>query len=413
MKKILSGFLVLTFICIPVQHSSASNAAVLDQQIVALQTYIERNYRSHEDKRLSVAQLRTIVADAAGWMVRAQEDNGHFAYEYDVYHGTYLNDDHIVRQGGALYELGELARFDAENTLGTHEAIESAAAYFQSLSKTDAVEDVSFRCITESLSSDTCLLGATSLAVIGLLGYVEAVPEKGDVYDDLIDDYMAYIMAMKKDGEGYRDKFHIDSSIVLTKESSFSNGEALLALVRYYQHKPSKEVKEMIDETFTYLVAKEEMENPLYLWIMAALKDMQKLWPSAAYVRYAQTFTEFKRAQLSRIHYTQKNYCASTEGLASAYSVLEGTVSSYELQRLRKEIDFWNMHNSVLKISSVDAYRLIDDENGMRLVVTPDLATAHGGFLTSGSVLTQRIDYTQHCVSAYLQTLIAIENAAL
>lgn len=146
---------------------------------------------------------------------------------------------------------------------------------------------------------------------------------------------------------------------------------------------------------------------------MAALKDMQVLWPDPGYVSYAKTFTEFKRAQLSRIHYTQKNYCASIEGLASAYSVLEGSVSEYELSRLRKEIDFWNKHNSVLQIDTVDQFRVVDSEAGVTLVAAPDIERAHGGFLTSGDVLTQRIDYTQHCVSAYLQTLIDIEKAAL
>tara|TARA_B100000745_G_scaffold52942_1_gene31482 strand:+ start:12148 stop:13389 length:1242 start_codon:yes stop_codon:yes gene_type:complete len=413
MKKILGFALMVVLLLAPVQQAFAASPDELDKKIAALEAYIERNYRSHEDTRLSVEELREIISEGAQWMNRAQEGNGHFAYEYDVYEGQYLDDDHIVRQGGALYQLGEIARYDTDNALGTHEVIESAIEYFEDLSVADTEDGEKILCITEDTDRTPCLLGATALAVTGMLGYVEAVPEKADEYDELIDDYMAYIMAMKKEGEGFRDKYRTGSSLVFLKESSFSNGEALLALVRYYKHKPSEEVKEMIDETFAYLAAKAEFENPLYLWIMAALKDMQQLWPSEEYVAYAQAFTEYRRAQLSRIHYTQKNYCASTEGLASAYSVLQGNVTDYELGRVRDEIDFWNKHNSVLQVTEVDAYRLIDDEQGMRLVQAPDVKNAQGGFLTSATVLTQRIDYTQHCLSAYLQTLVDVEGEVL
>lgn len=192
-------------------------------------------------------------------------------------------------------------------------------------------------------------------------------------------------------------------------ESSFSNGEALLALVRYYQYNPREDVKEMIDETFTYLETK-EFETSLYLWVMAALKDMQVLWPNARYVTYAQEFTKVRQGSIVRLHHTQKNYCATTEGLVSAYSVLDGTIAKSELASLRKEIDFWNKHTYSLQIRQTDQYRLVLTDGVFTMLRLPNPEQARGGFLTSGSVLTQRIDYTQHCVSAYLQTLVAIEK---
>ena len=146
---------------------------------------------------------------------------------------------------------------------------------------------------------------------------------------------------------------------------------------------------------------------------MAALKDMQMMWPDEQYVAYAQEFTSMRRWSMARARLTQKNYCATTEGLASAYSVLAGNVSDHDLSLLRLEIDFWNVHNSVLQIAPVDRYRLMEEDGAFSMKELPDVAQAQGGFVTSASVLTQRIDYTQHCVSAYLQTLVDIEGGEL
>lgn len=398
---------------IPIQPIFAVESAQyeeLEAQVAALSKYIERNYVSHEDSPLSGDELRRIVKEGTDWLVNAQAENGHFAYEYAPYEDVYLDDDHVVRQAGTLYELGEIARRDGEGVMNISGAIENAIGYLESLSEEDEYKDVTFRCITDSENSSRCQLGATSLALLGILGYVE---EESSEHEDLIEDYINYIIAMKKEGEGFIGYYTVNRKSQSIKESAFSNGEALLALVRYYQYNPREDVKEMIDDTFVYLEAKEAFETPLYLWIMAALKDMQVLWPNERYVTYAQEFTNARRGSLARVHNTQKNYCATTEGLASAYSILDRNVSPEKLGLLRKEIDFWNTHNSVLQILPVDRYRLVLDEGLFSLQILPDIEQARGGFLTSASVLTQRIDYTQHCISAYLQTLVDIEEEEL
>ena len=403
------------FVVAPIQQVSADEVGqyeVLEAQVAALQKYIERHFVSHEEKILSLVELRTTISAGTDWLVRAQEDNGHFAYEYAPYEGIYLDDDHVVRQAGTLYQLGEFARRDSNGVTRVSDAIESSVEYLDSLSEEGTYKDISFKCITDSVNSSRCQLGATSLAVLGILGYVEG--GQGDIfaYEDRIEDYLNYIMAMKKEDAGFIGFFRTNWSSQSEVESSFSNGEALLALVRYYQYKPRDDVKNMIDETFAYLEAK-EFETPLYLWIMAALKDMQVLWPDVRYIAYAQEFTNMRRGSLIRAHNTEKNYCATTEGLVSAYGVLENNISESELLLLRKEIDFWNTHNSILQITPVDRYRLVKEDGVFSIKMLPDSTQAQGGFLTSGSVMTQRIDYTQHCVSAYIQTLVDIEGEEL
>lgn len=414
-KTLLLSLVLILFLLVPLGQVDANEVdeyGALAAQVEALSTYIERNFVSHENTTLSHEQLRAIVSDGAQWLKNSQEENGHFAYEYVPYDDVYFDDDHIVRQAGALYELGEIARHDPENTLDVSDTIESALLYFSERSIEMQEGDEIFTCIVSTPASSKCRLGSASLALLGLLGYVEKNDTAAAKHKELIEGYIAYIMAMKKEEGGFRDMVYEDNKSP-EKESSFSNGEALLALVRYYQYSPREDVKQMIDGTFKYLSEKEDFETPLYLWIMAALKDMQVLWPSEEYVSYAKVFTETRRGALTRVHYTDKNYCATTEGLASAYSILEGNVSDWELQILKKEIDFWNTHNSVLQILPVDVYRLVQSDGVFSMQILPDLMQAQGGFLTSASVLTQRIDYTQHCISAYLQTLVDIEGGEL
>jgi hypothetical protein len=187
----------------------------------------------------------------------------------------------------------------------------------------------------------------------------------------------------------------------------------MLALVRYYQYQQNAQVKKILNETFVYLSAKKEFESPLYLWIMAALKDMQRLWPNQAYVAYASAFTTKRLDEARTRHSNLRNYCAPVEGLASAYSVLKGYESASYLARLNTEIEFWLARTSYLQIDLQNPYRLMIENGKPQLKKVPNLAIAGGGFLTASDVPTQRIDFTQHCASAYLQKLVDIDGEQL
>lgn len=385
----------------------------LVQQLTAVQNYLQNLILSKNPQQVEALpheKIRSTVHDGVSWIIAAQEDDGHFAYEYLPYEGQYLRGDNIVRQAGTLYSLGEITRRSSDDNAERNEAIEKAIGYFQTLSPEHEYEGVDVRCITKDSESNLCKLGATSLALTGILGYVERYPDKKDEYTDLIEGYIAFITTAKKEGAGFSDQYRVGIGFTET-ESSFSNGEALLALVRYYQYNPRPEIKILVDEVFAYLATK-EYDTPLYLWIMAALKDMQQLWPNDAYTTYGEKFTVWRLDMLLRSKYSVKNYCASTEGLASAYSLLQNTSSEVVLKRLRSEIDFWNTKNNNLQVTTV--YRLVfDEKQDPTLVSVDDMTQSKGGFLTGEDSLTQRIDFTQHCITAYVQTLVDIDGQSL
>lgn len=396
-------------------HASEKKISSLEDhlyQLQALVTYTEQSY-TQKNHTLTETELRSLITEGVHYLVQAQEGNGHFAYEYEPYADTYRNDDNIVRQAGALYALGEVVRLSNTADPVLNEAIESAIEYFDNLSEADTVSSISFRCIVDGTKSSRCKLGATSLALSGILSYVSRYPEKQAVYAALIDDYIAYILVSKKEDGGFRSVHNIGTKSRIASESPFANGEVLLALVRSYQYNRDETIKQYALATYEYL-ALQEFDTALYLWIMAALKDMQMLWSNESYSTYAKEFTSWRVDGVAYRKGTDKNYCAYAEGVASAYSVIKDSLSLKEKEMLESELAFWNTHNSHLQIGQNARYRFAyTPENDLQLHAIKNPEQAQGGFLTSEENPTLRIDFTQHCVSAYLQTLVDINKKEL
>lgn len=407
--------LITLIICSVVLQTSVAYAATPEEelylQLKAISDYLEVQMHVSNEP-LTSDELRTIISDSAAWTVASQEDSGHFGYEYLPFEGVYVDDDGMVRQAGTLFALAEVYKYQTEKDADIADTIERAVEYFERISLEGKKEGETFRCITNGIGSTRCDLGSTALALIGILNFVAAEPEQAGNYEVLIDNYVSYIIAAKFPEAGFSSRYSKRDGFAQT-ESSFYNGESMLALVRYYQYQEDEEVRELLEEVFVYLSSKEEFESPLYLWIMAALKDMQRLWPDERYVTYATEFTDMRLASARLRRGVSHNYCAPLEGLVSAYSVLEGAVEPAYLTTLKTEIDYWLRKSTYLQLNAARPYRLIIEENAPKLVKMVEPNVAHGGFLTGEHELKQRIDFTQHCVSSYLQTLVDIEGDEL
>lgn len=410
---LLAVFLLVTlFIPFNTTHADTEELEDVRLKLVAIVDYLNRLVPKNQYDALSSEEMVDILENGIDWFVAAQEPSGHFKYEYVPYEDIYLDDDNQVRQAGGLFALGELYKKQSEKDSELATTIESSIQYFEQLSREGESESGEFSCIVERERSGKCKLGTVSLALLGILGYVEGNQEKAEEYEHLISSYVAYIKTSKRDGAGFHSEFHVGDQQFNDKESPFFNGEALLALVRYYQYEPDEEIKDLIDQTFAHLKA-EEFNTGLYLWITAALKDMYALWPKPEYVDYTKEFTDWRVAGVSFRKGTDRNYCAYAEGIVSAYSVLEGNVPEAELGALKQEIDFWLAKSATLQLTSESTYRIVEGDTGLRLASLQSPENADGGFLTGHSELTQRIDFTQHCLSSYVQTLEDIHNYEL
>lgn len=377
----------------------------------ALTRYTERMFTLPEYP-LTTEATQAIIADGKDWLIRAQEENGHFRYEYDPVENTYSEDDNTVRQAGALYELGELARREGTIEADTKTAIERSITFFENLSREDTYNGYTFKCVGEPSSIRKCKLGSTSLVLAGMLGYLEANPKAWDTHRALVEDYLSFILAMKKDGAGFRNEYRIGKTTQRDAESGFSNGEAFMALARFYNHEKRAEIATVLTNVFPYLQS-EAFETSKYLWVMAGIKDLMTTLPNPAYVPYVDTFTAWRVLGAHSQRTTTENYCAYAEGIASAYSILKDAIPIDRATTLRSELDYWNAKHARFQITPLDERMLIISGGKVMLRDVPNIETANGGFMTSYGTPTQRIDFTQHCISAYLQTLVDIDGEKL
>lgn len=385
----------------PTQVSAAQDISVLEEKVRALTKYLERERDKSNSVPLTSDELRASIKAGADWLKNAQEPNGHFKYEYIPYEHTYRDDDNIVRQTGTLYALGEILKRDKSDPYRIEDTVVRALSYFKSLSKTT---DGGGRCVANTSVSTKCQLGATSLALAGLIDYLEYAPSKKSRYKKDVDEYRTFILNMQKENGGFRNQYRVMSMKQNDAESSFSNGEALLALVRSYEYEKRSDVKKAIDAAFAYL-KDEPYDNNLYLWIMAALKDMNRLEPHAEYVSYAAAFSKWRIDGGTSYLTGARNTCAYAEGVASALSILRGKIPSTEFARYRNVLDRNIRLNRRFQLTESDTTRLFVSSTSTQFKSLRQPQFAFGGFLTSDAEPTERIDFTQHCLSASLQTL--------
>lgn len=399
---------VCSLILFPFDHAFASSSTATLEEVaekrVAIERYLARlNVRSNATP-LTPDELGAAIGDGVVWLKQAQEKNGHFRYEYLPYEDHYLDDDNIVRQAGALYALGEVLRRDPKDTHAVADTMERSIRFFISRSKRDTYDDRTFRCVTKTESSMNCPLGATALALIGTLAYIDAFPKEGRAYAPLIADYRAHILAAQKENGGFRNSYKIGSKHQNDAESSFSNGEALYALVRLYEHERSSDVKRAIGRAVAYLEA-QPYDSNLYLWIMAALRDLDQISPNEAYATYAKAFTEWRVAGAQRNWKREHNYCPYAEGLSSALALIAKTMPESTRGPLVRELDLRNRAHMMFQITANDRVRLELKEGIFTFASLAQPRNAIGGFLTGEHELSERIDFTQHCIIGYVQTL--------
>ncbi len=362
---------------------------------------------------LTDEEIDDIMAAGINWLKRSQEDNGHFLYEYSPLSDAYSKDDLMVRQTGALYILGEVLKKDKDNKYELKNTVINALSYFKDNSREGEFNDYQFRCIQRI--ENVCSLGAVSLGLVGILDLIEANPELEEEYQELLDDYLHYLLAMKKPNEGFRGFYYLTGNVQSEKESHFSNGEALLALARYYKYNPTAEVKTAIDDSFDYFnsqYSEGSWDYNFYLWGMAALKDLYQLEPKQEYYDFVKNYTDWRISGYKKQRNSLGNKCAYIEGVISAYSVIESKLTEEEKEYYLEEINYWLFKSKELQVDSSGSipFKTGDTVNNLKVLYP---SKAQGGFLTGLNKFQQRIDFTQHCLSSYLQTQTDIKHKKL
>jgi hypothetical protein len=148
---------------------------------------------------------------------------------------------------------------------------------------------------------------------------------------------------------------------------------------------------------------------------MAAIKDIALIDYSLVDKDYVQDFTQTRINNGIRTRSLQRNFCAYTEGIVSALSILKNELPNTTYAPILNEAEIGLRLNRNLQLTTVDSLRAFISDRKLELSATPLFERAVGGFLTGErkEERVERIDFTQHCVSAHLQMLTDVRQSSL
>lgn len=327
---------------------------------------------------------------AARYMISAQLPDGLFRYEYDFVTARYSSKNNDVRQGGAGFALGQYFLQTGDPAAG--EALRRAIAAYDRYS----IDFSQGRLLSVSGKVTRAKVGATALALLSELYYQQ---RSGDQrYALTRRAWLNGILALQAADGGFEAYPHSG------KQSSYSNGEAWLALARYHAVFPE-------DGASAAALAKSD----------GKMVDYYRLHPDVGFFHWGemaaaerfktsgdQRFAVFALDQAAQ--YVDKlrprvssrsNSCYSVEGLLSALEVAGKVGGSGELSaRLEERLRAEMVKNGRLQIGPKQE-RIVFGPG--RYLVSPDLRRMAGAFLNGRARPQVRIDSTQHCLSAFLR----------
>lgn len=181
------------------------------------------------EKRLDRAKLDASIKLGTSFLLAHQQPAGNFDYEYDWRTQQLSSDDQETRQAGALWGLTLLYQADKRPELAA--AIERALAYFDA--KTRKVKGA--RCL-EYPGSDEGRVGTIALLALSLIDYLRAsddMPtEQRAGHERRLDEYLKMLLRSVQPSGLWYSAYKQSNCAPRGDASSYSDGEALLALVK-------------------------------------------------------------------------------------------------------------------------------------------------------------------------------------
>ncbi len=328
---------------------------------------------------------------SADFLIRTQNKTGLFDYDISFKTGRPTGKASIVRQAGTGFALAEyLAATQAphvrEPVRRVLDALQRRSLVFRKRSQWIVGTG---RSISKSRT------GATALALLIELHYYRTTGSGR--YEAARRAWLNGLLALRLGKRGFR------RTPYSRVESPYFNGEVWLALAKYHDTFRDPEIGDVLSGLDTYLVDKytKKPDIGFYHWgVMAAAvryKNTRDLRLLKFIEDQTRVYLEDLRPEVKPTH----NTCYALEGLVTASDVLNASwADSAIVPALTQRIEAEAEKN--LGFQLLDAATLTTPPAGRR--GKPFDPNEYVGLYFSRSDKTySRIDYTQHCLSAFLK----------
>jgi len=198
-------------------------------------------------KELSRAPIERSIELGTRFMLAHQKPAGNFDYEYDWKTGQYTDDDNEVRQAGAFWGLSLLYQHRPTPELAA--AIEKALAFVEQHSVQVAS---GARCVAYP-GKDSPGIGTIALIALTYIEYLSVAgdlpPERRQLHTTRLGEYLKTLTAAIDQDGLWSGSYDPHTCVASGAPSPYSDGEALLALVKAARYAGHHELHPLILRT--------------------------------------------------------------------------------------------------------------------------------------------------------------------
>ena len=355
-------------------------------------------------QELSRAPLERSLELGTRFMLAHQKPAGNFDYEYDWKTGQYTDDDNEVRQAGAFWGLSLL--YQDRPTPELAAAIEKALAFVEQHSVLTASGT---RCVAYP-GKESPGIGTVALVALTYIEYLTAAHElpadRRKLYATRLDEYLKTLTAAINQDGLWSGSYDPRTCVASGAPSPYSDGEALLTLVKAARYAGHHELHPLILRTadaghqlnvVQALEADSDSDTTkgYYQWSSMAYYELATSgWPATE--RYGAYLLELADWQID-VHKTltrQRNTGYAYEGIIPAYAWAKKQ-NDPRAGKLACVIDLGLGRLLTWQVGGPLASSFTRD-------VRPDDRLAVGGIQNEARAAPLRIDVTQHQMHALI-----------
>jgi len=347
---------------------------------------------------LSRALHNSVIA-GGDFLVRMQNPDGSYQYEYYPEIDRYSTDNNILRHTGVVYSLVLLYEYSHE-TRYLESAKKGADFLLQHLEYID--DDTAY-----IFHDDDAKLGGAGLAVIALVELETA--EKTGKYLDIIKDLTNFILFMQEDTGKYKSYYIDEGEYVSSGDSYIYPGEAMLALVRAYTLFEDQRYLASLERAYDYysIAFAQDPTTEFTPWTAQAFVRLYEISPKQKYANFVFAMEDWLTSQQYLDNAPRPDYLGAygtmdipsiTAGVRS-----EGVSDAYILAKKLGYEEKAERYKQSILLASNFLMKLQHTEANTKTYLHPEVGT--GAFVYKVGDTAARVDYTQHAISAMIKTL--------
>jgi prenyltransferase beta subunit len=350
---------------------------------------------------LSKAMHDSIIS-GGDFLVRMQNQDGSYQYEYYPEIDSYSMDNNILRHTGVVYSLVLLYEYSHE-TRYLESAKKGADFLLQHLEHIDDNTAYIFH-------DDDAKLGGAGLAVVALVE-LETV-EKTGKYLDTIKDLTNFILFLQEDTGKYKSYYIYNGEYGSSEDSYIYPGEAMLALVRAYTLFEDQRYLESLERAYVYynIAFKQDPTTEFTPWTAQAFVRLYEISPKQKYANFVFAMEDWLTSQQYLDNAPRAEYLGAY-GTMSVPSITagvrsEGVSDAYLLAKKLGYEEKAERYKQSILLASNFLMKLQHTEGNTKAYRNPEVSI--GAFVYKVGDTAARVDYTQHAISAMIKTLTYI-----